>query len=97
MAVTSCDDDDDPKVPELKFDPAIVEIAPEETATITVSEGAAPFTVVSSDEETATATVEENIITVAGIKEGTATITVTDENKKTGTVSVTVKEEAVEE
>ena len=60
IAVTSCDNNDDPKGSGLKFDPADVAVAP----------GAAA---------------------VKGVKAGTTSITVTDKDKKTGTISVTVK------
>jgi len=43
MAATSCDNDDEPKGPELKFNPANVAVAPGATATATVSGGTGPL------------------------------------------------------
>lgn len=70
IAVTSCDNDDEPKCSGLKFDLADVAVAP----------GA-----------TATASVTDDKVVVKGVKAGTTSITVTDKDKKTGTISVTVK------
>lgn len=94
MAITSCDNDDDPEGPELKFDPANVAVAPSATATVTVSGGTAPFTVASSDDKIATASVNDNIITITGVEEGTTTIVVTDAKQIKGKFVVTVKKSA---
>lgn len=94
MAATSCDNDDEPKGPELKFNPANVAVAPGATATATVSGGTAPFTVVSSDAKIATAKADKSTITVTGVKEGTATIIVTDAKQVKGKLAVTVKNAA---
>lgn len=94
MAATSCDNDDEPKGPELKFNPANVAVAPGATATATVSGGTAPFTVVSSDAKIATAKADKSTITVTGVKEGTATIIVTDAKQVKGKLAVTVKKAA---
>ncbi len=94
MAITSCDNDDDPEGPELKFDPANVAVAPSATATVTVSGGTAPFTVASSDDKIATAKADKSTITVTGVKEGTAIITVTDAKQIKGKFVVTVKKSA---
>lgn len=91
VAFTSCDDDDEPKGPELKFNPAKVAVAPGATATATVSGGTAPLTVVSSDAKIATAKVDNSTITVTGVKEGTAIIIVTDAKQVKGKLAVTVK------
>lgn len=94
IAVTSCDNDDEPKGPELKFNPANVAVAPSATATVTVSGGTAPLTVASSDDKIVTAKAENSTITVTGGEEGTATITVTDAKQIKGKFSVTVKKSA---
>lgn len=90
--MTSCDDDDDP-VPGLKCDPDKVEVVAGETVTVTIGEGTAPYSVTSSDNEIATATVEENTVTITGVKEGKATINVSDAENHKGKISVTVKSE----
>lgn len=98
LAVTmgSCDKNDDPKVPDLKCTPSKVEVAPGKTATVTVSGGTAPFTVTSSDSKIATAKADKNTITITGVKNGTATILISDSKKLTGKVPVMVKDMASE-
>lgn len=91
LTVTSCNDDNDPEVPRLICDPAEVVIAPDNSATVTVSGGSAPYTVTSGDEAVATAVVDENTVTITGIAEGTTAIAITDKNKKAGTISVIVE------
>ena len=92
----SCDKNDDPKVPDLKCTPSKVEGAPGKTATVTVSGGTAPFTVTSSDSKIATAKADKNTITITGVKNGTATILISDSKKLTGKVPVMVKDMASE-
>lgn len=89
LTLASCEKDEVKKT--LTFTPAKVEVEAGKTATITVSGGTEPYTVVASDAATATAKAEKSVITVTGVKKGTATIAVTDKNKTTGSVSVTVK------
>ena len=94
MAITSCDNDDEPKGSELKFDPANVTVTPGATATVTASGGTTPYTVASGDAKIATAKAENSTITVTGVKEGTATITVTDAKQIKGKFAVSVKKSA---
>lgn len=91
MTVVSCDkdDDDEPKV-SLKFNPNKAEVAV--GSTVNVTGGTEPYTVTSSDVKIATVTVSKNTITIKGIKTGAATILVSDKNKASGKLSVTVKE-----
>lgn len=96
LTFVSCDDDDDEPQAMLKFNPEKVEVVVGASVDVTVSEGAESYTAVSSDEEIATVEVSENIITVTGVKEGSATVRVTDTNNKIGILSVTVKSEADE-
>lgn len=94
----SCYDDDDDKVNNLlKFSPDKVEVAATKTSTVTVSGGTAPYTVVSSDDKTATVKIDKNTITITGVKNGSAKIMVTDKNKNSGQIIVTVKDVVVNE
>lgn len=79
------------KVSVLNFDNKTLNINAGSQSTVTVSNGTAPYTAKVADESVATATVKDNKITVTGVKAGTTNITVTDNNKVSGTVSVTVK------
>ncbi len=85
----SCDKDDN-KDSHLKFSAAKVELAPGATTNVTIGNGAQPFTAKSTDDKTATVKINKNIMTITGVKEGKASIIVTDKNKMTGTVAVNV-------
>ena len=92
----ACSSDDDDPIPTLKFDPAAVEVVVEgDAATVTVSEGTAPYTIVVADVEEGADVIEASIdeegkITISGVAEGTSTITVTDANGVKGEIEVTV-------
>ena len=45
----------------------------------------------AKDTKIATATVKDGKIIIKGVKAGSTSVTVTDKNKKTGTISITVK------
>lgn len=87
--MTSCDDNDD-NAKVLKCNPSGVTVAPNYAATATISGGTSPYTVSSSDAKIATATVSGATLTVTGVKEGIANITITDKNKLTGSLAVKV-------
>lgn len=75
----------------LTFSKTSIEVAKDKEATITVSDGTAPYTATSKDTKVATVSVKDNTVVVKGVKAGKTTVTVTDKNKKTGTVAITVK------
>lgn len=95
MVFTSCDNDDDEPINTLKLTPTKVEVAPKATATVTIGSGMAPFTVSSSNTKIATVTSKDKTITITGVAEGSAYVKVTDKNKQTGQVIVTVKAAAL--
>lgn len=74
----------------LTFDKTSLSVNVNKEGSITVKSGAAPYTVAVKDTKIATATVKDAVITVKGVKAGTTTITVTDKNKVTGVVNITV-------
>lgn len=76
----------------VKLSTTKVEVSVGATSTVTIKKGKAPFNVTSSDKGVATVTTSNKVITVKGVKAGTATITVTDKRKKTGQFTVTVKD-----
>ena len=90
VTLASCKDDNEDKNTGLKFSTTKVNVAPSASANVTIGNGTQPFTVKSTDEKVATAKVDKNILTVTGVKEGKASITVTDKNKHFGTISVNV-------
>jgi len=71
LAFASCDNDDDEPKNMLKLNPTKVEIAPKDTATVTIGNGTVAFTVKSSNEKVATATVKDKTVTITGVAEGT--------------------------
>lgn len=89
---TSCDKDDDYKSP-LKLSSENVELVVGKTATVTVSNGTSPYVAASSDTEIVTTTVDKSTITLKAVAKGTATVAVTDKAKKSGKITVTVKDE----
>lgn len=75
-----------------------VELAVGKSDSVKVTVGLTPFTLLAADNTIATAKVSSklnNYIVVTGVKEGTTLITVTDKDKKTGKLSVTVKKAAL--
>lgn len=90
VAITSCSDDDDDNS-KLKFNPSSVTVAVGSSQTVAVAGGTEAYTIKSSDEKIAKASVNKSTITVSGVKEGKATMIVTDSKKITGSFNVTVK------
>ena len=88
---TSCDKNDNKTPDPLTFSVAKAEVEVGKTVEVTVKNGTQPFTVKSSDEKLATVTVDKEKITVTGVATGTATISVTDNNKAIGSFTVEVK------
>lgn len=94
MALTfaSCDKEENGKT-SLKFNPSDkVEVSAGKTVAITVSGGAEPYLVSSSDTKIAKASINKSTITIEGVAKGTASVVVTDKDKVSGKIAVTVKE-----
>lgn len=89
MSFTSCNKNDGP-TKSIKCNPSTVSIEVGKTADVELTGGTEAYTVKSSDDETATATVNKSTITVTGVKEGNATINITDANKLLAALPVTV-------
>lgn len=79
------------KTADVTLDKTSAEIGVGKTATVTIQTGTSPFTATSKDSKIATASVKDKTVTIKGVKAGTTTVTVSDKNKKTATISVTVK------
>ena len=90
MTMFAACNNDDNDASNLKFNTSKVYVSPGATIKVTIGNGTQPFTVKSTDEKTATAQVDKNIVTVTGVKDGKASILVTDKNKLSGTIAVTV-------
>jgi hypothetical protein len=80
------------------FSSSKVEVPVGKSDSVKVNVGLTPFTLLAADNTIATAKVSSKLnsyIVVTGVKEGTTLITVTDKDKKTGKLSVTVKKVAL--
>lgn len=80
-----------PMMAALSFDKSETTMGVGEEATVSILSGTAPYTVKSADEQIATASVSGLKITVKGIQAGITVLTVTDTNKRTGLVFITVR------
>lgn len=89
FTLTSCDDDDDAS--SLKVSKNSVTITVGKTDSVIVSNGTKPYTAKSSDAKTASAVVSNDTVRITAVKAGKAYITVTDKNKLSTAVTVTVK------
>ena len=95
FAFASCSKNDDtPPISHLTFDKNKVELAEGNKVTVKVGGGVEPYKVTPGDAKIATATVEKNVITITGVKKGGTVINVSDKNKKSGIVTVVVKDAA---
>ncbi|MDR0540745.1 MAG: hypothetical protein LBH19_00875 [Dysgonamonadaceae bacterium] len=72
-----------------------VEVEIDQTATVTISEGTAPFAVSSSNSAIATANISGNTITVKGVADGTSLVTVTGADNATASFAVDVNGEQI--
>ncbi len=90
VVFASCSNDDDNK--SMKFSSSAVEIGVDSTQSVSVLNCTTPLTATSSDNNTATVTVDATTLKIKGIKDGTATISVTDASKQTGNLIVKVKQ-----
>jgi hypothetical protein len=75
----------------LILDKSTVDLGAGKTEVVKVSGGMAPYTVASKDKAIATAEVKDDKITIKGVKAGKTDVTVTDKNKETAVITVTVK------
>ncbi len=91
FAFVSCDKNNNKTPDPLTFSVTKAEVEVGKTVEVTVKNGTQPFTVKSSDEKIATVKVEKEKISVTGVAEGSATISVVDKDQATGSFTVTVK------
>lgn len=89
ISFTSCNKNDD-TTKRIKCDPSTVTVEVGKTSEVKLSGGTEAYTVKSTDDKTATAVVNKSAITVTGVKEGKATINITDANKLLAALPVTV-------
>jgi Bacterial Ig-like domain (group 2). len=85
-ALYSCDKNDDDNG--LSFSKSKVEIVIGKTSKVTIKGTDSVYTVISSDSKIATAQVAAKEITVTGVKEGKATLTVTGKSGKVGKIAL---------
>lgn len=90
FTMTSCSDDDDDNN-NFKCNPSKVVVEEGATAKAIISGGKATYSIKVSDEKTATAKLNKDTIVVTGVKAGTTAIVVSDAQKQSMTLPVTVK------
>jgi len=91
---TSCDDkDDDNTEPALQLSKTACELTSDiPYIEIDVTKGAGNYTTVSSDKNIAVSEIDGSKLLIYAVGTGTANVTVTDQNKNTATVKVTINE-----
>ncbi len=89
-AFASCSDKDDDKTPAIKFNPSAVSVVVGETQKVIVSGGDGTYTAEASNATVTTVSVVKDTVFVKGVKEGKATILVTDSKNIAGSFSATV-------
>lgn len=78
-------------IPDLELSSVSLTLAVESRNTLEVTSGSGSYSVVSSNDAVATAMIDNSIITVTGISDGQAVVTVTDaKSGKTATIQVDV-------
>ncbi len=91
IVFASCDNDDNKKSASLKFSETTVNVNPGQSASVVVNNGTAPCKAVVSDEKIATVKVDSKTLTVNGVKEGVALVSVSDSLGLKGSITVNVK------
>lgn len=89
LTFTACSSDDDDPV-NLTLEKSETSVDQGATVTVKITQGNGDYKVSSAGETTATASVSGDVITITGVAAGETTITVTDKDKKTATLKVTV-------
>ena len=75
----------------LDFDKKTLHIAVGKEDVVVVIGGVSPYIATVKDPNIATASVKGANITIKGLKTGTTTVVITDKNKLSGMITVTVK------
>ncbi|WP_160111118.1 pilus assembly protein N-terminal domain-containing protein [Dysgonomonas sp. Marseille-P4361] len=88
VGFTSCDNDDDEI--NLKVEQNEVNIEVGEKAVVKITEGNGDYKAIVTDEEVATAETKESEIIISALAEGSTTVTVTDKEGKSATITVNV-------
>lgn len=88
MSMASCSDDDEEKG--IRCNPSSLTMEVGTSAKVMIKGGTQPYTVKSSDENTATVKVSKDTLFVTSVKEGKATVAITDAAKLTTALPVNV-------
>ncbi|MCD8174142.1 MAG: hypothetical protein LUD76_11940 [Alistipes sp.] len=91
LPLTSCSDDEKGPVSELVLSATSAAVKVGGVASdVEITEGNGKYVVESSDEKVCVVTVSGSVLSLRGMSEGTATVTVTDAKNKTANLAVTV-------
>jgi hypothetical protein len=88
VALGSCKKDD--VQVDLTLEKTAIELAVGGTDTVKIATGNGSYVLTNSSEATATTILSESTISIIGVKEGTATLTVKDQTGRTATLTITV-------
>lgn len=88
VGFTSCDNDDDEIT--LKLEKNTIDLQVGEKAIVKITEGNGDYKIISTEDLIAAAEINDSEIIVSGISEGTTTITITDKEAKTATLTINV-------
>lgn len=91
FTMTACSNDDDDNTSNFKCNPSKVTVEEGATAKALISGGKATYTIKVSDEKIATAKLTKDTIFVTGVKAGATAVVVSDAQKQSMTLPVTVK------
>jgi len=94
LAMGSCKKDE--VQVDLALDKTTIELVVGASGTVKIATGNGGYVVTNSSAATATTTLSESTISITGVKEGTATLTVKDQTGRTVTVVITVNPAAPE-
>lgn len=89
LTFTACSSDDDDPV-NLTLEKSETSVDQGTTVTVKITQGNGDYKVNSASDAIATASISGDVITVSGVAAGETTVTVTDKDKKTATLKVTV-------
>lgn len=97
LPLTSCSDDEEGPAAELVLSaPSATVKVGGVVSDVEITEGNGKYVVISSDEKVCVATISGSVLSLRGMSEGTATVTVTDARDKRADLAVTVSADIAE-
>ncbi|MDD4590002.1 MAG: Ig-like domain-containing protein [Parabacteroides sp.] len=88
LSIISCQDE--VVIEEIQLDKTEIDLKINESTTVIIKGGNGEFNAKAEDESIATVSVVNRVITIKAVKEGSTTVTVTDNKNNTATLDITV-------